>query len=397
MSRHKVVTEAMKKAVDEFGCGAGGTRNIAGNAPVHEQLERELSDLHGKEASLLFSSCFVANDATLSTLARKLPGCVIFSDASNHASMIQGIRHSGARKMIFRHNDVAHLEELLQSVDRHVPKIIAFESVYSMCGSIGPIKEICDLAEKYDALTFLDEVHAVGLYGPRGAGWAEKIGQMHRIDMITGTLGKAYGVVGGYVSASKNLIDVIRSYAPGFIFTTSLPPPVVAAATASVRYLKQSSLERCGQQRHATYLKRLLAQRGIVVIPNPSHICPVFVGHAETCKAISDELLHDYGIYVQTINYPTVAKGTERLRFTPSPFHTRAQMLHLADVLAGIWRKHGLPMKPYAPFAYANHPEREGANVRRLDDKPQNVPCSREAVPAHAPAPYARLDVEHVS
>ncbi|KAL2913393.1 mitochondrial 5-aminolevulinate synthase [Polyrhizophydium stewartii] len=342
MSRHSLVTENMKATLDKYGAGAGGTRNIAGNAQLHLSLERELADLHKKPAALVFSSCFVANDATLSTLGSKLPGCVIFSDASNHASMIQGIRHSGAPKKIFRHNDLAHLEELLQSVDINTPKIIAFESVYSMSGSIGHIKEIAALARKYNAITFLDEVHAVGMYGRTGAGVAEYIDAMDEIDIITGTLGKAYGVVGGYIAASAPLVDMIRSYAPGFIFTTSLPPVVVSGALTSIRYLKTSQAERSAQQLHTRDLKGRLDALGIPVVPNPSHIVPVLVGDAETAKSVSDELLYKYQIYVQSINFPTVARGEERLRITPTPGHTAELADVLVDALSTIWRERGL-------------------------------------------------------
>ncbi|KAL7750486.1 mitochondrial 5-aminolevulinate synthase [Sorochytrium milnesiophthora] len=342
MSRHPIVTDAMKSTIDMYGAGAGGTRNIAGNAALHLRLEQSLADLHDKPAALIFSSCFVANDATLSTLASKLPGCHIFSDKSNHASMIQGIRHSGAKRHVFRHNDVAHLEELLKSVDIATPKIIAFESVYSMCGSIGPIKEICDLAKKYNAITFLDEVHAVGMYGERGAGVAEYQSIMSQVDIITGTLGKAFGVVGGYIAGSAGLVDMIRSYAPGFIFTTSLPPPVVGAALASVEYLKTSNIERTGQQLNTRELKSRLSSLGIPVVPNPSHIVPVFVGDAEVCKKVSDTLLRDHDIYVQSINYPTVSVGEERLRITPTPGHTEEMMDHLVGALQSCWRQFGL-------------------------------------------------------
>ncbi|KAI8907006.1 pyridoxal phosphate-dependent transferase [Powellomyces hirtus] len=345
MSKHEAVTETMKATLDKYGAGAGGTRNIAGNAQLHLSLEHELADLHKKPAALVFSSCFVANDATLSTLAGKMPGCVIFSDSSNHASMIQGIKHSGAQKKIFRHNDVAHLEAQLQSVDINVPKIIAFESVYSMCGSIGPIKEIVALAKKYNALTFLDEVHAVGMYGSTGGGVAEYINVMDDIDIITGTLGKAYGVVGGYIAGSAPLVDLIRSYAPGFIFTTSLPPVVVAGALTSIRYLKQSQSERIGQQLNTRALKARLGDLGIPVVPNPSHIVPVLVGDAETAKSISDELLYKHKIYVQSINYPTVSVGEERLRITPTPGHGPELMDVLVDALEGIWKQRGLKME----------------------------------------------------
>ncbi|KAI8388821.1 pyridoxal phosphate-dependent transferase [Radiomyces spectabilis] len=355
MGRSPVLTETMKRTLDRYGAGAGGTRNIAGNADLHLRLESELADLHHQEGALVFSSCYVANDATLSTLAGKMPGCVIFSDALNHASMIQGIRHSGAQKKIFRHNDMAHLEELLQSVDPSVPKIIAFESVYSMCGSIGPIREIVDLAKKYGAITFLDEVHAVGMYGPRGAGVAEHLDYdlnaaqpmrgngaiLDEIDIITGTLGKAYGVVGGYIAGSAGLVDMVRSYAPGFIFTTSLPPSVVSGALESVKYLKQSTIERQMQQMNTRLVKSQLSDIGIPVIPNPSHIVPVLLGDAAAAKLASDELLSEHGIYVQSINYPTVPRGEERLRITPTPGHDMAMVGHLVDSLERIWTRYG--------------------------------------------------------
>ncbi|TPX71445.1 5-aminolevulinate synthase [Spizellomyces sp. 'palustris'] len=345
MSKHPIVVDSMKATLDKYGAGAGGTRNIAGNAQLHLSLEQELASLHRKPAALVFSSCFVANDATLSTLAGKMPGCVIFSDSSNHASMIQGIRHSGAQKKIFRHNDVAHLESLLQQVDINSPKIIAFESVYSMCGSIGPIKEIIALAKKYNAITFLDEVHAVGMYGATGGGVAEYIDAMDDIDIITGTLGKAYGVVGGYIAGSGPLVDMIRSYAPGFIFTTSLPPAIVSGALTSIQYLKESQKERIGQQLNTRALKSRLGEIGIPVVPNPSHIVPVLVGDAETAKSVSDELLYKYKIYVQSINYPTVSVGEERLRITPTPGHHPELMDVLVDALDTIWHERGLKME----------------------------------------------------
>lgn len=351
-----MVIGSMKEALARYGAGAGGTRNIAGNAALHLSLETELADLHKKEAALVFSSCYVANDATLSTLASKLPNCVIYSDQSNHASMIQGIRHSGATKRVFRHNDLAHLEQLLQQEDINTPKIIAFESVYSMSGSIGHIDAICNLAKKYGAITFLDEVHAVGMYGPRGAGVAEHLdweahaqtservpnSVMDKVDIITGTLGKAYGVVGGYIAASANLVDMIRSYAPGFIFTTSLPPAVVAGALTSVRYLKSSNVECQSQQRNTNHLKSCLADLGIPVVPNPSHIVPVLVGDAQLCKEASDSLLREHGIYVQSINYPTVPVGEERLRITPTPAHSEGMSSVLVEALSKIWQKKSL-------------------------------------------------------
>lgn len=342
MSRHPVVVDAMKNTVDKYGAGAGGTRNIAGNAALHLRLEKSLADLHKKPGALIFSSCFVANDATLSTLASKLPNCVILSDSSNHASMIQGIRNSRAKKMIFRHNDAQHLEELLKTLPHDVPKIIAFESVYSMCGSIGPIKEICALAKKYNAMTFLDEVHAVGMYGKTGAGVAEYQDLMDQVDIITGTLGKAFGVVGGYIAGSSALVDMIRSYAPGFIFTTSLPPPVVSGALTSVEYLKESPSERSHQQLNTRSLKSRLADLGIPVVPNPSHIVPVLIGDAETSKMVSDTLLREYKIYVQSINYPTVSVGEERLRITPTPGHNESMSDYLCDALVDIWKRFDL-------------------------------------------------------
>ncbi|KAI8092128.1 pyridoxal phosphate-dependent transferase [Gilbertella persicaria] len=355
MGRSPVLTDTMKRTLDRYGAGAGGTRNIAGNADLHLRLESELADLHHAEGALVFSSCYVANDATLSTLASKLPGCVIFSDALNHASMIQGMRHSGAPKKIFRHNDMDHLEQLLQSVDPSVPKIIAFESVYSMCGSIGPIHKVVELAKKYGAITFLDEVHAVGMYGSRGAGVAEHLdfelnaanptrgngSIMDEIDIYTGTLGKAYGVVGGYIAGSASFVDMIRSYAPGFIFTTSLPPAVVSGALASVQYLKESNAERHLQQLNTRTVKSRLGESGIPVIPNPSHIVPVLVGDAAAAKLASDELLSEHNIYVQSINYPTVPVGEERLRIAPCPGHSPEMIDHLVDSLETIWSRYG--------------------------------------------------------
>lgn len=337
MSRHPKVLNSMRESLETYGAGAGGTRNIAGNAQLHLKCEAELASLHSKDSALVFSSCYVANDATLSTLCSKLPNCVVFSDALNHASMIQGIRHANCEKMVFRHNDLVHLEELLRSVDPARPKVIAFESVYSMCGSIAPIEQICDLAEKYGALTFLDEVHAVGMYGRHGAGVSEHLGLMDRVDIISGTLGKAYGVVGGYVAGSRQFIDMIRSYAPGFIFTTSLPPAVMGAVLASVRHLKGSQLERLGQQANVQALKQRLSALGIPIVPNPSHIVPVLIGSAEIAKQVSDELLSRFHIYVQSINYPTVPKGEERLRITPTPGHSEEMMEFLVRALETIW------------------------------------------------------------
>ncbi|KAJ1728914.1 mitochondrial 5-aminolevulinate synthase, partial [Coemansia sp. Benny D160-2] len=352
-SKNPAVVGAMKEALDTYGAGAGGTRNIAGNSALHLRLEAELATLHRKEAALVFSSCFVANDATISTLCSALPDCVIFSDAMNHASMIQGIRNSRARKHVFRHNDLAHLEQLLAQYPRSTPKLVAFESVYSMSGTVGRIPEICALAKKYGAITFLDEVHAVGMYGPRGAGVAEHYdyaaslqapaGQripgsvLDQVDIVTGTLGKAFGIVGGYIAAASSLVDMIRSYAPGFIFTTSLPPPISAGAVASIQYLSKSQRERFLQQTHMRELKADLASAGIPVVPNPSHIVPVLVGDAERAKLASDLLLSEHKIYVQSINYPTVPVGEERLRITPGPGHDAQMRSRLVRALDSVW------------------------------------------------------------
>ena len=348
MGQHPKVIEAMEEALHNVGAGSGGTRNIGGNTHYHIQLEAELADLHGKDGALLFTSGYVSNDATLSTLAKILPGCVIFSDELNHASMIAGIRNSGAEKKVWRHNDVEHLEELLAETDPAVPKLIAFESVYSMDGDVAPIHAICDLAEKYNALTYIDEVHAVGMYGPRGGGITDRDEAAHRIDIIEGTLGKAFGVMGGYIAADTRIIDVIRSYAPGFIFTTSLSPVLVAGVLASVRHLKASSVEREGQQAAAAFLKKSLAEAGLPVMPSTTHIVPLMVGDPVRAKKIADILLAEYGVYVQPINYPTVPRGTERLRFTPGPSHTEAMMTELTEALVEIWQRMELELRKAA-------------------------------------------------
>jgi 5-aminolevulinate synthase len=339
MSQNPTVRQAMHEAIDAVGAGSGGTRNISGTTHYHVELEAELADLHGKEAALLFTSAYVANDATLSTLVKLMPGAVIFSDEKNHASMIAGIRHGGGEKRIWRHNDPEHLEELLKAYPLSTPKIIAFESVYSMDGHIAPIAAICDLAEKYGALTYLDEVHAVGMYGPRGGGIAERDGVMDRIDIINGTLAKGFGVMGGYIAASRACCDAIRSYAPGFIFTTSVAPAIAAGALASIRHLKVSQIERARHQERARTLKAKLKARDLPVMDNPSHIVPVLVGDPVHCKAITDMLLDYYGIYVQPINYPTVARGTERIRLTPTPLHTDEHIDWLASSLGALWAR----------------------------------------------------------
>ena len=341
MGQHPLVLEAMHQALDQVGAGAGGTRNIAGTTHYHVLLEEELADLHHKAAALLFTSGYIANEATLSTLARTLPGCIIFSDAMNHASMIEGIRHGGGPKQIWRHNDLEHLQELLAAADPAAAKIIAFESVYSMDGDIAPIAEICDLAQRYNALTYLDEVHAVGLYGSRGGGIAERDSVMDRVDIIEGTLAKAYGVMGGYIAASAVVVDVVRSNAQGFIFSTALAPALAAGALASVRHLKHSQVERQRHQERAARLKALFAEAELPVLATASHIVPLMVGEPVRCKAISDALLADHGIYVQPINYPTVPKGSERLRFTPSPLHGDAMMTQLVAALREVWQQYG--------------------------------------------------------
>ncbi len=339
MGQNPEVLRAMQEALSGTGAGSGGTRNISGTTRHHRALEAELADLHAKEAALLFTSAYVANDATLSTLPKLFPGLIIYSDALNHASMIEGVRRNGGGKRIFRHNDVAHLRALLQADDPALPKLIAFESIYSMDGDFGPIAQICDLAEEFGALTYIDEVHAVGMYGPRGAGVAERDGQMGRIDIINGTLAKAYGVFGGYIAASAKMVDAIRSYAPGFIFTSSLPPAVAAGAAQSVKILKTSQPLRDAQQLNARILKLRLKGLGLPIIDHGSHIVPVHVGNPVHCKMLSDMLLENHGIYAQPINFPTVPRGTERLRFTPSPLHGTAEIDALVRAMDSLWHE----------------------------------------------------------
>lgn len=351
MGQHPKVVGAMIETATRVGTGAGGTRNIAGTHHPLVQLEEELADLHGKQASLLFTSGYVSNQTGISTLAKLMPNCLILSDALNHNSMIEGIRQSGCERIVFRHNDVAHLEELLKAADPARPKLIACESLYSMDGDVAPLAAICDLAEKYNAMTYVDEVHAVGMYGPRGGGIAERDGVMHRIDVLEGTLAKAYGCLGGYIAASKDIVDAVRSYAPGFIFTTALPPAICSAATAAIKHLKTSSWERERHQDRAARLKAVLTAAGIPVMSTDTHIVPVFVGDAELCKKASDLLLEDHGIYIQPINYPTVAKGEERLRITPSPYHDDVLIDHLAEALLQVWDELGMPLRAKAMAA----------------------------------------------
>jgi 5-aminolevulinate synthase len=342
MGQHPAVVRAMTDTAARMGTGAGGTRNISGNSRAVVALEGELADLHGKEAALAFTSGYVANQAGISTIARLIPDCLVLSDAQNHNSMIEGVRQSGCAKAIFRHNDLGHVEELLAAAGER-PKLVVFESIYSMDGDVAPIAAICDLAERYGAMTYLDEVHAVGMYGPRGAGVAERDGAMHRVDVIEGTLAKAFGVMGGYIAASAAAIDAVRSFAPGFIFTTALPPAVAAAATASVRHLKASTAEREAQQRQVAKVKAALARAGLPLMETTTHIVPVMVGDAERCKAATDRLLEAHGIYIQPINYPTVARGTERLRITPTPFHGDAHVAALTEALSEVWTALRLP------------------------------------------------------
>ena len=348
MGQHPKVVGAMVETATRMGTGAGGTRNIAGTNHPLVELERELADLHRKEAALVFTSGYISNETGISTLARQMPDCLILSDAWNHNSMIEGVRQAHCEKQIFRHNDMAHLEQLLASADPGRPKLIVFESLYSMDGDTAPINRICDLAERHGAMTYVDEVHAVGMYGPRGGGISERDGAMGRIDVIEGTLAKAFGCLGGYIAGSHVLIDTVRSYAPGFIFTTALPPAVCAAATAAIRHLKTSQWERERHQDRAARTKAVLAAASLPVMTSPTHIVPLFVGDPERCKGASDLLLAEHGVYIQPINYPTVPRGTERLRITPSPYHDDVLIDALAEALVDVWQRLGLPLKERA-------------------------------------------------
>ncbi|MEM6811531.1 MAG: 5-aminolevulinate synthase [Pseudomonadota bacterium] len=345
MGQNPVVLNAMKEAIDHYGAGAGGTRNISGTQKLHNDLENSIADLHQKDSALLFSSGYVANEAALSTIINLLDNPVVFSDENNHASMIQGIRKSKYEKKIFQHNDVKHLEELLQETEINRPKLIAFESVYSMEGTIAPIEKICALAKKYNALTYLDEVHGVGLYGKRGAGVSEECGALHQIDIVEGTFGKAYGLMGGYIAACESIVDAVRSYASGFIFTTAQPPALLAGALASVNYLKTSEIERMRARQNTRYLKSKLEENGLPFLKGDSHIVPLMVGDAKCCKAITDIMLDHHDIYVQPINYPTVPKGSERMRLTATAVHTKEDIDHLVIILSALYQKHNIPLQ----------------------------------------------------